>query len=156
MTAHIDPAHFVGEGTDVTGHGSIHFAGAKEIDLAADGLIDLKMLGSFVPDLTASGHSTIHMTVEGTLRDPLQQGSIQIKDGTATYAGLPSGLSEMNGSLIFTRDRVHIDQLAARTGGGTLDLKGDATNYKGQPNFNLIAGKEAGCGPPPPGAARRR
>jgi translocation and assembly module TamB len=139
MTAHIDPAHFVGEGTDVTGHGSIHFAGAKELDLAADGLIDLKLLGSFVPDLTASGHSTIHMTVGGTLSDPLPQGSIQIKDGTATYAGLPSGLSEMNGSLSFTRERVHIDQLAARTGGGSLDLKGDATNYNGQLNFNLTA-----------------
>ncbi len=150
MTAHIDPAHFVGEGTDVTGHGSIHFAGAKEIDLAADGLIDLKMLGSFVPDLTASGHSTIHMTVGGTLSDPLPQGSIQIKDGTATYAGLPSGLSEMNGSLTFTRDRVHIDQLAARTGGGTLDLKGDATNYNGQLNFNLTAlGKEVRLRYPP-------
>ena len=42
---HIAPAHFVGEGTDVTGHGSIHFAGAQELDLAADGQIDLKLLG---------------------------------------------------------------------------------------------------------------
>jgi translocation and assembly module TamB len=150
MTAHIDPAHFVGEGTDVTGHGSIHFAGAKELDLAADGVIDLNLLGSFVPDLTASGHSTIHMTVAGTLSDPLPQGSIQIKDGTATYAGLPSGLSEMNGSLTFTRDRVHIDQLSARTGGGTLDLKGDATHYNGQLNFNLTAvGKEVRLRYPP-------
>ena len=150
MTAHIDPAHFVGEGTDVTGHGSIHFAGDKELDLAADGLIDLKLLGSFVPDLTASGRSTIHMTVGGTLNDPLPQGSIQIKDGTATYAGLPSGLSEMNGTLTFTRERVHIDQLAARTGGGTLDLKGDATNYNGQLNFNLTAvGKEVRLRYPP-------
>ena len=150
MTAHIDPAHFVGEGTDVTGHGPIHFAGAKELDLAADGVIDLNLLGSFVPDLTASGHSTIHMTVAGTLSDPLPQGSIQIKDGTANYAGLPSGLSEMNGSLTFTRDRVHIDQLSARTGGGTLDLKGDATHYNGQLNFNLTAvGKEVRLRYPP-------
>ena len=37
----------------------------------------------------------------------------------------------------FTRDRIHIDQLTARTGGGTLEVKGDATNYKGQLNFNL-------------------
>jgi translocation and assembly module TamB len=149
-TAHIDPAHFVGEGTDVTGHGSIHFAGARELDLAADGQIDLKLLGSVVPDLSVSGLSTIHMTLGGTLSEPLPQGSVKIKDGTANYAGLPSGLSDMNGSLTFTRDRAHIDQLTARTGGGTLDLKGDATNYNGQLNFNLTAvGKEVRLRYPP-------
>ena len=150
QTVHIEPAHLVGEGTDIVGHGSIHFVGARELDLAVDGRIDLKLLGSMVPDLTASGLTTIHMTLGGTLSEPLPQGSIQIKNGTATYAGLPSGLSEMNGSLAFTRDRVHIDQLSARTGGGTLDLKGDATNYNGQLNFNLTAvGKEVRLRYPP-------
>ena len=148
--AYIEPGHMVGEGTDVVGHGSIHFAGARELDLAADGQVDLKLLGGVVPDLTTSGLATIHMTMVGTVSEPLPQGNIQIKDGTANYAGLPSGLSEMNGSLTFTRDRVHIDAITARTGGGTLDLKGDATNYNGQLNFNLTAvGKEVRLRYPP-------
>jgi translocation and assembly module TamB len=150
LTAQIEPAHLVGEGTDVVGHGTIHFVGARELDLAADGQIDLKMLGSMVPNLAASGLTTAHMTVGGTISDPLPQGSIEIKNGSANYAGLPSGLSEMNGSLSFTRDRIHIDQLTARTGGGTLDLKGDGTNYNGQLNFNLTAvGKEVRLRYPP-------
>ena len=33
QTAYIEPAHMVGEGTDVVGHGSIQFAGAQELDL---------------------------------------------------------------------------------------------------------------------------
>lgn len=148
--AHIETAHLVGEGTDIVGHGSIHFAGAQELDLAADGQIDLRLLGSTVPNLTSSGLATIHMTLGGTFSEPLPQGGIQIKNGAANYAGLPSGLSEMNGSLSFTRDRVHVDQLTARTGGGTLDLKGDATNYNGQLNFNLTAvGKEVRLRYPP-------
>jgi translocation and assembly module TamB len=150
QTVHIEPSHLVGEGTNITGHGSIHFAGEREIDLAADGQADLKLLGSMVPDLTASGLMNVHMTVGGTLSAPLPQGSIEIKNGSANYAGLPSGLSEMNGSLAFTREHVHIDQLSARTGGGTLDLKGDATNYNGQVNFNLTAvGKEVRLRYPP-------
>jgi translocation and assembly module TamB len=150
QTVHIEPAHLVGEGTDVVGHGSIHFVGARELDLSADGQVDLKLLGSMVPDLTASGLTTVHMTLGGTLSDPLPQGSIEIKNGAANYAGLPSGLSEMNGSLSFTRDRVHIDQLTARTGGGTLELKGDATNYNRRFNFNLTAvGKEVRLRYPP-------
>jgi translocation and assembly module TamB len=146
----IEKAHLVGEGTDVVGQGDIHFGGTRELDLAADGQIDLKLLGSVVPDLTAAGLATIHMTLGGTLSEPFPQGSIQIKNGSATYAGLPSGLSEMNGAMSFTRDRIHIDQLAARTGGGTLDVKGDATNYNGQLSFNLSAvGKEVRLRYPP-------
>jgi translocation and assembly module TamB len=150
QTAHIEPAHLVGEGTDIVGHGSIHFVGARELDLSADGQVDLKLLNGMVPDLTASGLATIHMILGGTLNEPLPQGSIEVKNGAASYAGLPSGLSEMNGSLSFIRERVHIDQLTARTGGGTLDLKGDVTNYKRQISFNLTAvGKDVRLRYPP-------
>jgi translocation and assembly module TamB len=59
-------------------------------------------------------------------------------------------LSELNGSLFFTRDRVLIETLTARTGGGTLDLKGDASYYKQQLNFNLTAtGKDVRLRYPP-------
>ncbi len=135
----IEPAHMVGEGTDVRGHGAIHFAGSKEIDLSADGQADLKLAGSLDPNLTSSGLMVIHMTVGGTLSAPVPQGTIQIESGAASYSGLPSGLSEMNGTLTFTRDRIHIEQLTARSGGGNLDLKGDVTNYNHQFNFNLTA-----------------
>lgn len=146
----IEPTHLVGEGTDVTGHGSIHFAGAKELDLGADGQADLKLIGALDPNLTGSGLMTMHLTVTGTLNDPLPQGTIQIKNGTANFAGLPSGLSEMNGTLAFTQDRIHIEQLTARSGGGNLDLQGDATNYNGQLNFNLTAvGKDVRLRYPP-------
>lgn len=149
-TAHILPLHMVGEGTDVTGQGSIQFAGSRDLDLAADGQVDLKSLSGFDPNLTASGLMTIHMGVRGTLTEPFPQGTIDIKDAAANYAGLPSGLSQMNGSLTFTQDRIHIEQLTARTGGGTLDLKGDATNYNHQFNFNLTAiGKDVRLRYPP-------
>jgi translocation and assembly module TamB len=137
--AQIAPAHFVGEGTDVTGHGSIHFVGKQELDLTADGHADLRLLGGIDPNLIASGIMEVQMTLGGAIHDPLPQGTIKIKNGAANYAGLPSGLSEMNGALVFSRDRIHIDQLTAKTGGGSLDLKGDVTNYNGQFNFNLTA-----------------
>ncbi len=149
-TAHIEPAHMVGEGTDITGQGTIGFAGERALGLSADGQADLKLLGSIDPDLTASGLMSVHMTVGGTISQPLPQGSIQITNGGINYAGMPSGLSEANGSLVFTKDRIHIEQLTARTGGGTLDLKGDATRYNRQLNFNVTAvGKEVRLRYPP-------
>ena len=150
QTIHIEPLHMVGEGTDVTGQGSIDFESRRELDLAADGQVDLRLLGSINPDLAASGLMSIHMKVGGTLQEPRPHGSIQIKNGSVNYAGLPSGLSEMNGSLAFTRDSMRIEQLTARTGGGTLDLKGDATLFNQQMNFNLTAvGKEVRLRYPP-------
>jgi len=146
----IPETHFVGEGTDVTGHGAIYYAEAHRLNIAADGLVDLRLLGGIDSNLTAGGQATIHGTLGGTLRDPLPQGTIQIKDGAANYAGIPSGLSELNGTLQFTRDRIYIEQLTGRAGGGTLDLKGEATNYNQQLHFNLTAiGKDVRLRNPP-------
>jgi translocation and assembly module TamB len=138
-TLHIEQLRLAGEGTDLSGHGSVQFFGSHELDLTADGRIDLKLLNSIEPALSAGGLMTINMTVGGTASEPLPQGRLQVTNGSVAYAELPSGLSEMKGSLVFTRDRVHIDTLTARTGGGTLDLKGDATFYNRQINFDLAA-----------------
>jgi translocation and assembly module TamB len=147
---HINDAHLVGDATDVVGHGWIYYAEGRRLDFAADGKVDLRFFNAIDPNLTANGQMTIHATMGGTVKDPLPQGNIQIENGTANYAGLPSGLSEMKGALTFTRDRLHIDQLTARTGGGTLDLKGDASNYNQQLSFNLTAvGKEVRLRYPP-------
>jgi translocation and assembly module TamB len=139
QTLHIEQLRLAGEGTDLSGHGSVQFFGSHELDLTADGRIDLKLLNSIEPDLSAGGLMTVNMTVGGTASEPLPQGRLQVTNGSVAYAELPSGLSEMKGSLVFTRDRVHIDSLTARTGGGTLDLKGDATFYNRQINFDLAA-----------------
>ena len=149
-TVLIPETHLVGEGTDVTGHGAIYYADAHRLDFAADGSVDLRLLNGIDSDLSATGQANIHMTLAGTVADPLPQGTIHVKDGTATYAGIPSGVSEMNGSLLFTRDRIAIEQLTAKAGGGTLELKGEATNYNHQLNFNLTAlGKEVRLRYPP-------
>jgi translocation and assembly module TamB len=146
----IQQLHLVGEGTDLTAHGSIQLSGARALDLTADGRLDLKLLSGFDPDLTSSGLVTMNLTVAGTLAEPLLQGRFQVSSGAVSYAGLPSGLSELSGSLLFTRDRIHIETLTARTGGGTLDLKGDANYFQKQLNFNLTAiGKDVRLRYPP-------
>ena len=146
----IPETHLVGEGTDVTGHGVIYYAEAHRLEVAADGLVDLRLLGGIDPNLTAGGQANIHMTLGGTVRDPLPQGMIEIKNGTANYAGIPSGLSELNGTLA-----VHPRSHSHRTTYGPcwrryLDLKGEATNYNQQLNFNLTAiGKDVRLRYPP-------
>jgi translocation and assembly module TamB len=139
QSVNIRQLHMLGEGTDLTAHGSVQLSGARNLDLGADGRLDLKLLSGFDPNLSASGVVTMNMTVGGSLGDPLPQGRLQFSNGSVTYATLPSGLADLNGSLIFTRDRLHIETLTAHTGGGTLAFSGDATYLNHQLNFNLAA-----------------
>jgi translocation and assembly module TamB len=142
--------HLLGDGTDLTAHGSIQLSGARALDFTADGHLDLKLLSSVDPDFASSGLVTMSMTVGGTLAEPLPLGKFQIANGSISYAGLPSGLAELSGSLEFTHDHMRIETLSARTGGGSLDFKGDATYVGGQLNFNLTAkGKDVRLRYPP-------
>ena len=143
--------HMVGDGTDLVAQGSVGLAGeAPPLNLTADGQLDLRLLSTINSHFTGSGAVGIHMEVGGTWTKPQPIGNIQIKNAAVIYAGLPSGLSEMNGSLTFTHDAIHIEQLTAKTGGGSLAFKGDATNYNGQLNFNMTAiGKEVRLRYPP-------
>jgi translocation and assembly module TamB len=146
----IQQFHMVGEGTDLTAHGRVQISGDRTLDLTADGRLDLKLLSNFDPDFSSGGTVTMNVTVGGTLAEPLPQGRFEVTNGLLSYAGLPSGLSDLNGSLLFTRDRVHIETLTAHTGGGTLDLKGDATYFNQQLNFNITAtGKDVRLRYPP-------
>ncbi|HEY6339149.1 MAG TPA: translocation/assembly module TamB domain-containing protein, partial [Candidatus Sulfotelmatobacter sp.] len=147
---HIEQLHMIGEGTDLVGRGYVQFANPRTLDLALDGKVDLKLLNSVDADFTGSGLLSMNMNVGGTLSDPLPQGHLQSSNGSVVYAGLPSGVSEMNGSLIFTRDTLHIEKMTARTGGGSIDFKGDATHYHGQLSFDVTAtGKEVRLRYPP-------
>src|SRR5262249_53581347 len=79
----------------------------------------------------------IDATVGGTMAVPHAQGRLQIANGALTYVDLPSGLSDMNGSLVFNEDRVQIETLTAHSGGGLVTLGGFATLRKGHVTFDL-------------------
>lgn len=134
----IEKLALAGNGTGITASGTLQLSGSRALDLTAGGHADLKLLSTFDPNLSASGLVSADLTIGGTLSDPQPEGRIHFADSAVSYAGVPSGLTDVNGSLVFTRDRFHINSLAARTGGGAVDLAGDATLASGQLNFNLM------------------
>jgi translocation and assembly module TamB len=120
----LDQLRLLGEGTDVTAVGTVHLTGDRELDVRADGNINMKLFESFSPDLTASGAVKVGVKVSGTYSFPSLLGRVDVTNGTIASNNLPNGLSDMNGVLLFNQDRLQIQTLTAHVGGGTVNLSG--------------------------------
>lgn len=146
----IQQLRMLGQGTDLAAHGTVHLSSPYALGLAADGNLDLNLLSTVDSNFAASGSVSMNMTVGGIFADPLPDGRLQVNNGAISYASLPSGLSGLGGTLLFTRDRIYIETLTARTGGGSLGFSGDASYLNHQLNFNLTAnGKDVRLRYPP-------
>jgi translocation and assembly module TamB len=133
----IQQFHLIGEGTDLTVGGAIRLNGERELDLRAQGHANLQLIQSFNSDFTTSGEVAVDLTVGGTVSKPTTQGRLQVTNGSIAYSDLPSALNAINGSLVFNEDRLQIETLTARVGGGNVTFGGYATAYNRQINFNL-------------------
>lgn len=129
--------HLVAEGTDVSASGSVELAGDQHLDLHAQGKVNLHLIETFNSDFTSNGVVTVDATIGGTVAKPATQGKVQISNGSIAYIDLPSALSEINGTLLFNQNRLEIESLTGRTGGGLATFGGYATSYNRQVNFDL-------------------
>jgi translocation and assembly module TamB len=146
----IDQFHLLGEDTDIAGSGTVHLTGQRELDLKAQGRVNLKLIESFNPDFTSSGVVSVDVSVAGPFAKPVMQGRVQVASGAIAYIDLPSALSDINGSLVFNQDRLQIESLTAHTGGGLVTFGGYATAYNGKFNFDLsVRGQDVRLRYPP-------
>ncbi len=120
----LDPLHVTGEDTDLRAQGTLALNGARQLDLAASGSVNLKLAQTVDPDLTASGNTTFQVEAHGPLKDPSLQGRIDIENGAMSFGDLPNGLSQLRGRLEFNQDRLEVRSLTAMSGGGPLSVGG--------------------------------
>ena len=133
----IQQFHLIGEGTDLTVGGSAQLNGERALDLRAQGRASLQLIQNYDSEFTSSGEVAVDLTIAGTMSKPTTQGRLQISNGSIAYSDLPSSLSAINGSAVFTQDRLQIETLTAHVGGGVVSFGGYATAYNRQLNFNL-------------------
>jgi translocation and assembly module TamB len=129
--------HLIGEGTDLTVGGTVRLDGDRDLDLRAQGHANLQLIQSYNSDFITSGEVAVDLTVGGTTSKPTTQGRLQVTNGSIAYSDLPSAISALNGSAVFNQDRLQIETLTARVGGGIVTFGGYATAYNRQLNFNL-------------------
>lgn len=120
--------------------GAIQLGGKREIDLRADGSMNLKLLETADPSLRAGGVANFNVQVNGTLVRPSMHGRSSVQNGTIAYVDFPNGLSDITGTLVFNEDRLQVQELTAHTGGGLLHCAGFITFTPAQGlGFNLSA-----------------
>lgn len=135
----IERFHLAGSGTDFTAHGRAHLTDAQEMDLGLNGSVNMTLLESLNPKILARGTLDVNLNATGSLQQPVLQGRLEVNNTFISHNDFPSGLSDLNGVLVFDSNRIQIGNLKGTTGGGTITLTGSASYQSGSVLLDLGA-----------------
>jgi translocation and assembly module TamB len=114
-----------GTGTDLQFQGSIPLLDrSKPVALLLLGSVDLRLAQLFDPDVTSSGQLRFDINSYGAWSDPNVRGTVQIANASFAVADMPAGLSNGNGTLALTGDRLNITNFQGTVGGGKITVRG--------------------------------
>ena len=125
----VDQLHITGQDTDLHVGGTAKVFGDPNpnggaVNLNANGSISMALAHTFDPDLIASGKVTFKMAVDGRMKEPQLGGDVQFVHVNVALDGVPNGLTDLNGSLVFNQNRLDVKDLVGTTGGGKLRIGG--------------------------------
>ena len=135
-TVSIQRCVLVGEDTHFALSGTASLHGDRALNLHALGALNLKLAQTLDPDVTSYGTANIDLTVAGTAARPDLSGRAEIVHAGLSVIDLPAGLGDLNGTLVFNQDRLELENVAGRMGGGRVKLAGFVT-FGQTPGFNL-------------------
>ena len=140
----VDNARLTGAATDFSLTGKIALERKSPLDLHGAGRVDLALVHDLNRDFTSSGSIAVDVTVRGALDSPQINGRAEFQKAYFNIEGVPNGISNANGAIVFTGDRVNgtratIQDFSGETGGGKVTLTGFVGYNGGQPIFRLHA-----------------
>ncbi|SFS11544.1 translocation and assembly module TamB [Granulicella pectinivorans] len=132
----LEQVHITGQDTDLHLGGTAQVLGVTNpkggtLNLNAKGSVSPQLAHTFDPDIIASGKVTFTVAAGGTMKSPALTGKVIFDQVNAAVDGIPNGLTNMNGTLIFNEDRLEVQSLTATTGGGQLKIGGFLTYRNG-------------------------
>jgi translocation and assembly module TamB len=125
-----------GTDTNIEFQGSIPMTGNAPASLLLQGNVDLRLAQLLDPDVTSSGQLQFDVNSFGARANPNVQGQIRIVNATFATIDAPLGMSNGNGVLTLTKDRLDITQFQGNVGGGTLSASGGII-YRPSLQFDL-------------------
>ena len=127
--AALEQVHITGQDTDMQASGTAQVFGVTDakggkLDVKANGSVSMALLHTFDTDIMSSGKVEFTVAAGGQVMDPALTGTVKFDNVNASIEGIPNGLSNMNGTLVFNEDRLQVQTLTATTGGGQLKIGG--------------------------------
>ncbi|MGA2369860.1 MAG: translocation/assembly module TamB domain-containing protein [Candidatus Korobacteraceae bacterium] len=116
--------------------GTASFAGDRSLNLSADGSLNLKLAETLDPDVTSYGAANVDVKIGGTMTAPLMSGRAEVLHAGLSTIDLPLGLGDVNGTLVFNQNRLEVENVAGRMGGGHVKFGGFVT-FGTTVGFNL-------------------
>jgi uncharacterized protein involved in outer membrane biogenesis len=113
-----------GTDNDLFLSGTVGLAGAKPLDLHLQSTVSATWAKLLVPDLDLAGQVDVLATARGTLASPLLSGQAELHDARLIAPGFPQAFDDLQGTVLLYRDRLVLDRLRARLGGGILTVNG--------------------------------
>ena len=141
--ATLDRVHITGQDTDLRASGTAQVFGAVDprtklpdmkagkLNVTLNGSVSMALAHTFDPDLITSGKVVFGVTAGGVIANPSLTGKVEFQQVNVAIEGIPNGLSDMNGTLVFNEDRLNVETLTAMTGGGKLKINGFLTYRNG-------------------------
>jgi len=120
----VDQLHITGEDTNLRASGWAQVFGGDALALHAVGSVNMRLMQSADADILSSGHVDLKMDASGSVSNPNLSGTVKFRNVAIALEDLPNGLSDINGTLVFNRDRLEVQSLTAMTGGGQLSIGG--------------------------------
>jgi hypothetical protein len=104
--------------------GTVGFSEGAPLDLRFQSTIAASWAELFLPDYRIEGALDVLGAVRGTAANPSLSGQGEIHGARVIVPGVAQSFEDVRGFLSFNRDRVFLDELYARLGGGTLRASG--------------------------------
>jgi translocation and assembly module TamB len=127
--ATLEEVHVTGQDTDLHLAGTAQLFGATDpkggkINVKGNGGMSMALLHTLDPDVISSGRVQFTVAAGGLVKNPTLSGNVQLEHVNLALDGVPNGLSDLNGTMIFTEDRLQVQNVTGKTGGGELKFGG--------------------------------
>jgi translocation and assembly module TamB len=133
--ATLQPTAIQGTGTDIQMQGRVPINNRKAASFLVEGTVDLQVAQMLMPDVQSSGQLKFDVNSQKYGGGNIQ-GHIQVVNANFQSQSAPLGLTNGNGVIDVTRDRLQIVNLQGQVGGGTITAKGGVA-YHPSVQFDL-------------------
>lgn len=124
------------EDTNLSLGGTVDFKGQRPLDLYAKGHLNLAIFHALDSEITSYGTTDTDVTIRGTIDKPDMEGRVVVAHAGFSVTDLPAALGEVNGTMVFNQNRLEVEHLAGRVGGGQVNFTGYIT-YGSTISFDL-------------------